>query len=154
MKNNRGDIKIIIILGILIILVGVVVWQAIKGSEDKNTAIPEECQKYENDVCELFDCMVDMCWCDDSSPESPILYETYIKVNNEKEAKDAVYAYIAELMYGDDLLLAEKSKNMKVVDAIKLNECFYNVFVVDEEENETVYVVSVNGEIIKTICGV
>ncbi|MCK4491973.1 MAG: hypothetical protein KAU03_05070 [Candidatus Altiarchaeales archaeon] len=37
--------------------------------------IPGECLGFREDVCGLFGCMVGGCWCDDSSPSSPILYE-------------------------------------------------------------------------------
>lgn len=35
---------------------------------NETAEIPIGCIDYKDDVCELFDCMVDLCWSDESSP--------------------------------------------------------------------------------------
>ncbi len=101
-----------------------------------------------DDVCAMFDCMVASCWCDDSSPESPVLYETYITVQDKQGAIDAVNAYLAMLKF------EKGQEDLKVIRAGQLNDKFHNVFVEDSQGNEFVYTVAANGTIIKTICGV
>ena len=123
-------------------------YKGIEGAE-----IPNSCVQYANDVCGLFDCMVDQCWCDDSSPELPILYETLISFNDEQGAKDAVNAYIAELTYGEIETDIENLEEMKVTKAVRLNNIFYNVFV-DFDSEEEVYTVAVDGSVFLTQCGV
>ncbi|MBU2638983.1 MAG: hypothetical protein KJ955_08475 [Nanoarchaeota archaeon] len=119
-----------------------------------NAKIPDKCLDYKEDVCGLFDCMVDQCWCDDSSPDLPILYETHIEITDEQGAEDAVNAYISELINGGIETEIENPKELQVIRAFKMNTVFYNVFVEDNEGNEYVYTVAVDGTIIKTICGV
>lgn len=124
--------------------------------------IPDKCVDYNEDVCGLFDCMVDMCWCDDSSPELPILFETYISFDDEQGAIDAVNVYISEMKHGNiessefnlDSEFGIDPNELKVKRAVQFNNIFYNVFVEDNEGNEYVYTVAVDGTIIKTICGV
>ena len=106
--------------------------------------IPKECLEAKDDVCALFDCMVDLCWCDDSSPELPVLHEsTGIAVTNEDEAKDVVIQYIND-----------NNLEYQVTNIIQLNDVFFNVFASDGYGNEVVYTVASDGTIIKTICGV
>ena len=156
MKKQKGGINILVLI-IVIILLGLGYFLLGNNKEEVNdistSSIPTECQDVQDDVCKLFECMVNLCWCDDSSPELPILYETYITFNDEQGAKDAVHVYIAESIYGDNELAAEEAKKMKIKNVVKLNDVFYNVFV-DKEGEEIVYTVSKNGQILKTICGV
>ena len=106
--------------------------------------IPQECSEYEDDVCALFDCMVDQCWCDDSSPELPVIYESPgIAITNEEEAKNIVIQY-----------LRDNNLEYQIENSVKLNNVFYNVFASDENGDEVVYTVAADGTIIKTICGV
>lgn len=106
--------------------------------------IPLECSEYKDDVCALFDCMVDRCWCDDSSPELPIIYEPQgIIITNEEEAKNIVMQY-----------LSDNNLEYQIGNSIKLNNVFYNVFASDENGDEVVYTVAADGTIIKTLCGV
>ncbi|MBN2488852.1 MAG: hypothetical protein JXA98_07480 [Methanosarcinaceae archaeon] len=118
---------------------GAVYYKGIETAE-----IPEGCIKYQDDVCGLFDCMVDLCWCDDSSPESPVLYEpTGVIVTNEEEAKYVVRLY-----------LEENKLEYEIGNCIKLNSVFFNVFASDEHGDEFTYTVAADGTIIKTFCGV
>jgi hypothetical protein len=119
-----------------------------------NANVPDTCLSYKEDVCGLFDCMVQSCWCDESSPELPILYETHIEIMDEQGAVDAVNAYLAELVYGGISTEVEKPEDMTVIRAVKLNTVFYNVFVEDDLGREMTYTVAVDGTILKTICGV
>ena len=113
-------------------------YKGIEGAE-----IPG-CVEFKDDVCGLFDCMVDMCWCDDSSPDLPILYEKEgISIANENEAVSYVQKFV------DD-----NNPTYTVKRAVKLNNVFFNVFAENEAYDELVYTVAVDGTIMKTICGV
>ena len=139
--------------GLVRILIIVVVIGALGGGYYllKNPSVTG-CQEYQNDVCGLFDCMVDSCWCKESG-SSPILFETYISFDNKQGVKDVVNVYIAELINGSDEFISEEAKKMSITKVVKLNDVFYNVFV-DKDGEEIVYTVSSDGQIIKTICGV
>lgn len=114
----------------------------IEGAE-----IPIECSFDQDNVCELFECMVDLCWCDDLTPE-PILKEGTTEIYSEEEAVSYVEESLSELneITGSNVI--------KVNSAVKLNGVFYNVFCEDENEDEVVYTLAVDGTIIKTTCGV
>jgi hypothetical protein len=100
--------------------------------------IPGGCLEYREDVCGLFECMVDRCWCDELMPE-PILYEKEgVMIASEEEAT----AYVQETF-----------KDVEVKRAVKLNNIFFNVFA-DDNGEEIVYTLAVDGTIIKTTCGV
>jgi len=126
-----------------------------KGIESAQFSV--ECKEYEYDVCGLFDCLIDQCWCDDSSYELPILYEpANIIITNDDGAISIVQKYLDEQIgksYEEDTLYA-KINLIKVKSASKLNSVFYNVFAEDSNGDELVYTVAVDGTIIKTICGV
>ena len=121
----------------LIILVGcdgnVSLYKGITDAE-----IPDDCINFKEDVCELFDCMVDRCWCKEGPDQ--ILYEQEgISITSEEEAISYVQKYV--------------DKSYTVTRAFELNDIFYNVFA-DDAGNEVVYTVAVDGTIIKTICGI
>ncbi len=103
--------------------------------------IPEKCNAHWNDVCQLFDCMVDRCWCDDSSPESAILYEGEADLRDKQD----VEVYFSQ---------TEDYKDLEITGIAKLNNIFYNVFAEDEIGYEEVFTVAADGTILKTICGV
>jgi len=105
--------------------------------------LPNNCIEHNNDVCALFDCMVDRCWCDDSSPELPVLYEGSKSLQTNDEAVTHVQEYIDANNLGQI-----------VKRGVELNSIFFNVFAEDEEGNEITYTIAVDGTIIKTICGV
>lgn len=122
-------------------------WSEDMGEDDltgktglDSVSIPEHCAEYESDVCALFDCMVDYCWCLES-PDA-VLVEGSGFVTSEAEARYAVEDYL------------ESQGGLTVKSAVKLNEAFYNVFAEDAEGNEEVFTVAADGSIIKTICGV
>ena len=121
-----------------------------KGIE--SAPIPNGCVEYGEDVCGLFDCMVDRCWCDDSTPTGPVVYEVYQTIVTEEDAENAVWVYIAELMHGENPP-EERAEEMKVNRAVKLNDVFFNVFC-DFDGQERVYTVAADGTILKTQCGV
>lgn len=116
--------KNIIFIGVLLLLVG--------------CSLSQNCAESE-DVCALFDCMVDRCWCDDSTPEMPILHESKQSILNEEQAKELVKEFL--------------DKDYEVKRAVRLNNVFFNVFT-DKDSDEVVFTVSKDGTILKTICGV
>jgi hypothetical protein len=106
--------------------------------------IPGECLEQRHDVCALFDCMVEGCWCDDSTPSGAILSEGRKLVETTDAAKTVVTEY----------LQAHGEGNYVVQKAVKLNNVFYNVFALDENGDEKVLTIAADGTVIKTICGV
>lgn len=114
--------------------------------------IPGKCIEAKDDICELFDCMVDLCWCDDANFPSPILFKGDTEVSSEEEAMQIVRDYIESLKFKEGKLAGELVER-KVERAVELNDIFYNVFC-DAQGEEEVYTVAVDGTIIKTICGV
>ena len=126
-----------------------------KGITDAE--VPNSCLDSQDDVCGLFDCMVNMCWCDDSSPDLPILYEEIgVVITNEEEAVTHVNKYLKEkrLKGTEEGDLFGKIYMIEAKKAVKLNNIFYNVFAEDDRGDEIVYTVVVDGTIIKTICGI
>ncbi|MCR4323574.1 MAG: hypothetical protein NUV37_01230 [Nanoarchaeota archaeon] len=114
----------------------------VPSSEDKE--IPSLCSEFKEDVCGLFDCMVNSCWCDEGGPEAAILYEqSGVSLSTAGEAVDYIKRYVSTNGLG-----------YNVKNAVKLNNIFYNVFSEDSNGDEIVYTLSVDGTIIKTICGV
>ena len=108
-----------------------------------------DCSKFEDDVCALFDCTVDLCWCE-SSPDA-VLFESNSPVTSEAEAMKVVETYLAT--NPEDELTGEMNI-YEVKNAVEVNEYFYNVFAEDINGNERVFTVSKTGAIIKTVCGV
>ena len=107
--------------------------------------IPGQCLKYRDDVCGLFSCIVEQCWCDDSSDESPIIYEPKnVMIQNKEEAISLVEEFLEKSEFAD----------YKVVSGVRLNNIFFNVFVEDASHNEITFTVAADGTILKTICGV
>ncbi|MFC2174343.1 hypothetical protein ACFLQ2_00540 [archaeon] len=104
--------------------------------ETSNGVVPSECAEYEGDVCGLFDCMVEQCWCK-AGPDT--VYDTDSAVLNEEDAMRAVTGYVSE--------------EYNVERAVQLNNAFYNVFT-KVNGDEEVFTVSYDGKILKTVCGV
>lgn len=110
-----------------------------KGVTDAE--IPGVCLDSQDDVCTLFDCMVDLCWCDDSGPDLPILYEgESIEILTEEEAVSYVQKFVGE--------------EFTVTRVVKLNDIFFNIFAEDGSGEETTYTLAVDGTIMTTICGI
>jgi len=107
--------------------------------------IPEDCVEYKEDVCGLFDCMVDSCWCKESPDQ--ILLEGRTTVANEEDALNAVKNFIFTPY-------ATLPEGIEIENAVKINSVFYNVFVNNAFGEEDVYTVAVDGTIIQTVCGV
>jgi len=97
------------------------------------------------DPCALFECSVENCWCDDVGPDGPILMEGNRVVASTGNATNVVTEYLT-----DQGIM----KDYNVLNTVKLNEYFYNVFVENEDADEIVYTVSHNGAILKIFCGV
>jgi len=144
---NKGIISPIIIIVVVIFLVGgVAIWQYLKTLKEDNPSmvgIPQECQQFQDDTCGLFDCMVNLCWCDDGVFPSPILFEGNTEILDESSAIIAVNQY-----------LKSNDSEYSTGKAVRLNSFFFNVFVYDVSNNEKVFTVGTNGTILKTICGI
>jgi hypothetical protein len=97
------------------------------------------------DTCALFACSVENCWCDDTSPDGAILLEGTGVVASTGDATNVVTEYLT-----DQGTIGEHD----VVNTVKLNEYFYNVFVENENSEEVVFTVSHTGAILKALCGV
>ena len=148
--NMKKYILIVAIVAMLIV-VSACIGPDNQGEDDLNrfkgistAEIDSNCVEYRDDVCALFECMVERCWCDDSSPELPILYEKEgISIADEEEAIAIVGEYIQDSEY----------KDYDVTRVIKLNNVFFNVFA-QNADDEIVFTIAADGTIIKTICGV
>jgi len=114
-----------------------------KGIE--SALVSSECADSKDDVCGLFDCMTDLCWCY-KGPDQ-VLFEGSTVVASEAEAMQAVSKYISDPY-------ATPPQGIVVERAVEINSIFYNVFVTYADGNEEVLTVAVDGTIIKTICGV
>jgi len=152
MKKTR---IVLILLGVLIIFIlyfSLTNYKWNLGEDDlrryKGIAwaeIPGQCLEYRDDVCGLFSCMVEKCWCDDSSDKSPIIYEPKdVMVQNKEEAISLVEKFLEKSDFVD----------YKVTSAVQLNNIFFNVFIEDASYNEITFTVAVDGTILKTVCGV
>jgi hypothetical protein len=107
-------------------------------------SIPAGCEEFREDVCGMFECTVEACWCDDARADSAILFECTQTVQNAEEA----IAVVKEYLNWDPNQTGSFDK------AVKLNNIFYNVFFTTCEGEERVYTVAADGTIIKTVCGV
>ena len=109
--------------------------------------IPQDCRGFRDDVCGLFDCMVDSCWCDETTA-NPILWQWNNIVRNEEEAMAAVWEYVQS----SGLEYSEVRKAVNLGD--DAHRVFFNVFVYNAWGDEKVFTVAADGTIIKTVCGV
>ena len=141
--KKRGSVGIVIL--VIVIILGLSVsffYMKNSGEKDlpssEDNQIPDTCLDFKDDVCELFGCMVDLCWCE-NSPNAVLYEQEGISISTTKEAVDYVKKY---------------DNNLDVKRAVELNNIFYNVFSEDDAGDEIVYTLSTDGSIIKTICGV
>lgn len=104
--------------------------------------VPLECQEFKDDVCALFDCMVDQCWCDDFS--DPVLPAAETEISNEEEA----------IAFIEQYLESSNSEYNDVRSANALNDVFFNVFAYNVMDDEKVFTVRADGTIILTVCGI
>ena len=116
--------------------------------------IPEECFESSSvDYCELFDCMVDSCYCDEINYDSPILAtgnkNSWVIIHDENEAFFTVQNYFES----PPAVESGEIPRIEVVNVVKLNDLFYNVFFTFNGIEQNV-VVAVDGAIIRTVCGV
>ena len=112
----------------------VVLYKGIEGAEITGSCVEHD------DVCGLFACMVDLCWCDSGNVLSPVLHEGDTVITLGEDAMKLTEEYFPE--------------DYTVTGAKKINTVFYNIFAEDEEGNEEVLTVAVDGTVIKTQCGV
>ncbi|MBU0662903.1 MAG: hypothetical protein ABH854_04975 [Candidatus Diapherotrites archaeon] len=104
--------------------------------------VPAECAGDKDDVCALFECMVDLCWCEDA-PGGGVYMQGKGAVTSEQGAMDAVSEY-----------MKTKAYRLTPVRAVKLNSVFYNVFTEDKDVGENSFTVAADGTVMKTQCGV
>ncbi len=105
--------------------------------------IPGECLAHRSDVCALYECMVDLCWCKEGSDQ--ILFDggADFLVEDEESAKRVVAHYLQSV--GSDY---------EVKRAVELDNVFHNVFAENAGGDEKVFTVAADGKIIQTVCGV
>ncbi len=103
----------------------------------------QEGNNVSNDVCDVFESEVPNCWCDDSSPDSSVLYEKTTILNNKNEVEQFVNDY-----------LKEQDLNQSVQSVTTLTDSFYFVTIIDDYNKYDEITVYEKGVIIKTICGV
>jgi len=142
--------KIFLIIVILILISSIVFFFA-KDNNDQaeekiEAEIPAKCQDVKDDVCALFSCMVDMCWCNEIIPGGPVEYSEDKEILNTNDASLLVENYLK--------IMSSAYSLYEISNTVDLNGYFYNVFVSDGEGNENVYTVSADGKIILTFCGV
>ncbi len=143
--------KIILLIILTVLLLGCI---GVNGKDDPTlfkeittAEIPEACLEYRDDVCGLFDCTVDRCWCNDVRPEGAILSQrSGITVQTEAEAIAIVEQFTKEN--------TEYQEYTNVKRAVKLNNIYFNVFAEDKNQDEKVFTVAADGTIIQTTCGV
>lgn len=150
--KNKGFVSIIVIILIIVLIIGGVIFGVIynnkgekensKEEESKEVVISEKCQDFKDDVCDLFSCVVESCWC--GNGPSPVLAEMGEQVTKEEEATKVV----------SDYLKSVDSEYIYNIRAVKINDLFYNVFSYDKDGDEQALTISFNGKIIKTVCGV
>ncbi len=138
-----GSIIILISLGIIIFLISSPNDNKELNEEIILSEIPESCQQFQDDVCDLFSCMVSLCWCDESISQNSILFEKDKDILNEDQAIIFTKEYLDSI-----------DSNFDLQRAVKLNEFFYNVFAYNINGDEEVFTVSADGKILVTICGV
>ena len=137
---RNGFVLLIALIG-LIVLVGCNEPEKI-FLENTSAEIPADCVEFKDDVCGLFECTVDLCWCEES-PDRILLYGS-VDVQDESEVIQTLRLY----------LNANYSEAMEIKNVVELNSLFFNVFVEDGEGNELVFTMARDGTIIKTLCGV
>ena len=108
--------------------------------EDWQQLVPVRCQDEKGDLCALFECMVDYCWC---APQGVLSAGTMI-VDSDAKARQVVQAFIEQT----------GSEYGRIENAVQLNALFWNVFAYNSENEENVFTVAVDGSILNTQCGV
>ncbi|MFH1588571.1 MAG: hypothetical protein ABIA76_04510 [Candidatus Diapherotrites archaeon] len=105
-------------------------------------SVPENCVEKKDDVCGLFACMVDLCWCK-QGPDMIVL-EGSTALGSEGEVKE---------YFEDKRDEITGTSQLEVTKAVKLNSVFWNVFF-ETENSEQVLTVAADGTVIQTVCGV
>ena len=135
--------KIIIAIILAVFVTGLGCWsyQSISVPEGVSN-IPQECQQFQENNCDLFSCMVEGCWCDDMISPNPI-HEGTKNILNEQEAISAVKQYLQSV----------DSDYGEVKSVTKINSFFFNVFTYNAENEEKAFTIGANGTILLTVCG-
>ena len=135
------------ILIVLLLVVGGSAWKLSQDSKENNLIegtidIPQECQQFQGEVCDLFSCLVEQCWCKEPISSNPI-YKGEDSISNKQEAMDAVEKYLLEI-----------NSEYEVADVAEINGFFFNVFAYDSEGEEKVFTIGIDGSILLAVCGV
>ncbi len=154
---RRTSMQKLLVLSIcifsIILLLGCNDWQPrpifYKNIESKEYQLPNSCEGSQNDACTVYSCLTPNCWCKES-PDA-ILSEgnSGMVIETEEQAKQWMNSVLIAKNLSDNSFSVGN-----VTSAVKINSIFYNVFVEDEQGNETVYSVAIDGAIIETVCGV
>ena len=143
----KKEILFVSALLVIIVLSGCVEPPAnnggLAGNGSTTSVIPPECVESSGDVCSLFSCMVDLCWCADPDP---VLLEGTSPITSEEEAVALVQNFVQTS--GSEYTRVERATNLSSQNV------FFNVFAYNKAGDETVFTVASDGSIIKTQCGV
>ncbi len=147
--------KAIILLAVLaLVLISGCLEPPVNGNGSKlykgiaTAEIPQECRESGDDVCALFDCMIDLCWCDEGNFPSPVLVEGTAIVASKQDAINLVQNYVQST--GSEYTNVERAVNL----GDEAHKVFFNVFAYNDTNDEEVFTVAADGTIIKTLCGV
>jgi len=143
MEKRQGSISVILLLVAVVIVGGGYYLLSNKnGEEIYDFTIPEKCQLVQDDVCSLYSCMIPNCWCKEGSTGG-VVYQEGVVINDENSAKEIVANYLVSIG-------SEYNQEIKV---IKEDKVFFDVVAKDNKGNEEFFVVSANGQILITVCG-
>ncbi len=118
--------------------------EAANSNTPAESSLPEECQSYEDDVCGLFSCINPGCWCKEG-PSGGVVYQENHLIQSEEAAKQIV---------GNYLISIEDSGYNQQATATKPNEFFFNVIATDINGDQKFLVVSQDGKVLETVCGI
>ncbi|MBU2101086.1 hypothetical protein KKG83_07665 [Candidatus Micrarchaeota archaeon] len=107
----------------------------------QSAPITSECTEFKEDICGLYACMTDRCWCEQSPDQ--ILLQGNTVIDSEQKAVFHVNNYLNTI-----------ASKFSATKAVTSNNVFFGVFAEDSEGNEKAFTVGADGTIIKTQCGV
>jgi len=144
MNKRQGNINIILLLVVAVIIAGGGYY--LLNNKDKanvsDPSIPVKCQSVEDDVCSLFSCMTSNCWCKEGLTGG-VVYQKDVLIKDKDSAEKIVVDYLVSIG-------SEYNQEIKV---IKEDKVFFDVVAKDNKGNEKFFVVSANGQILITVCG-
>jgi len=119
-----------------------------KGIE--SAELPGYCAEFKEDVCGIYSCLTENCWCE-QSPDK-ILSQGNTVLETEEQAVKEVQKYLDNLK---KIAFFDNPKDIfEAKTAVKSNNVFYSVFAENPKGDEKVFIIAADGTIIKTQCGV